>query len=84
MKLETIEIPEIIHRKIIVSGSLMEKEEYHGQYPPTNNPIVKGKWWDSDQEQDLQLSLDQKVASDLNLKIVIQLHSISMVIQLKE
>ncbi len=39
------------------------------EYPPTNNPIVKGKWWDSDQKKNLQLSLDQKVASDLNLKI---------------
>ena len=33
--------------------------------PPTNNPIVKGKWWDSDQKKNLQLSLDQKVANDL-------------------
>ena len=37
--------------------------------PPSNNPIVKGKWWDSDQNDNLQLSLDHKVAKDLNLKI---------------
>ena len=37
--------------------------------PPSNNPIVKGKWWDLDQNDNLQLSLDHKVAKDLNLKI---------------
>ncbi len=37
--------------------------------PPTNNPIVMGKWWDSDKEYKLKLSLDYKVASDLKLKI---------------
>ena len=37
--------------------------------PPSNNPIVKGKWWNSDQNDNLELSLDHKVAKDLNLKI---------------
>ena len=37
--------------------------------PPSNNPIVEGKWWDSDQNDNLQLSLDHKVAKDLKLKI---------------
>ena len=37
--------------------------------PPTNNPIVMGKWWDSDKEYKLKLSLDYKVANDLKLKI---------------
>ena len=37
--------------------------------PPSNNPIVKGKWWTSDQSDNLQLSLDHKVATDLKLKI---------------
>ncbi len=37
--------------------------------PPINNPITKGKWWDSDKESDLKISLDFKVASDLNLRI---------------
>ncbi len=37
--------------------------------PPSNNPIVKGKWWHSDQNNNLELSLDQKVADDLKLKI---------------
>ena len=37
--------------------------------PPSNNPIIKGKWWTSDQSDNLQLSLDHKVATDLKLKI---------------
>ena len=37
--------------------------------PPSNNPIIKGKWWTSDQNDNLQLSLDHKVATDLKLKI---------------
>ena len=37
--------------------------------PPSNNPIVKGEWWNSDKKSKLQLSLDYKVANDLKLKI---------------
>ena len=37
--------------------------------PPSNNPIIKGKWWTLDQSDNLQLSLDHKVATDLKLKI---------------
>ena len=37
--------------------------------PPTNNPVVKGKWWNSDYKNSLKLSLDSKVANDLKLKI---------------
>ncbi len=37
--------------------------------PPSNNPIVKGKWWNSDENNKLELSLDHKVANDLKLKI---------------
>ena len=37
--------------------------------PPINNPIVKGEWWDLDKENNLKLSLDKKVAKDLNLQI---------------
>ncbi len=37
--------------------------------PPSNNQIVKGKWWYSDNNKNLELSLDQKVANDLKLKI---------------
>ena len=37
--------------------------------PPLNNPVVKGKWWDKDEKNKLQLSLDYKVANDLKLKI---------------
>ena len=37
--------------------------------PPSNNPIVRGKWWNSDKKSKLQLSLDYKVANDLKLKI---------------
>ena len=40
-----------------------------GSNPPSNNPIIKGKWWKSDQSDNLQLSLDHKVATDLKLKI---------------
>ena len=39
------------------------------KYPPTNNPVVKGKWWDDDDNDYLKLSLDSKVADNLNLKI---------------
>ncbi len=39
------------------------------KYPPVNNPVVKGKWWDDDNNNYLKLSLDSKVADDLNLKI---------------
>ena len=37
--------------------------------PPFNNPVIKGKWWDKDEINKLQLSLDYKVANDLKLKI---------------
>ena len=37
--------------------------------PPSNNPVVKGKWWNVDDGDNLKLSLDSKVANDLNLKI---------------
>ena len=37
--------------------------------PPFNNPVTFGKWWDFDDENTLQVSLDQKVADDLNIKI---------------
>ena len=37
--------------------------------PPTNNPVVKGKWWSSDDKNNLKLSLDSKVANDLKLRI---------------
>ncbi len=37
--------------------------------PPSNNPIAKGKWWNSDQNDNLLLSLDHKVANNLKLKI---------------
>ena len=39
------------------------------QNPPLNNPIIKGKWWERDEKNKLQLSLDYKVATDLKLKI---------------
>ena len=37
--------------------------------PPANNPVVKGKWWNEDKQDELMLSLDYKVADDLKLKI---------------
>ena len=37
--------------------------------PPFNNPVVKGEWWNSDEKNNLKLSLDYKVAKDLKLKI---------------
>ena len=37
--------------------------------PPSNNPVIKGRWWDKDEKNKLKLSLDYKVANDLNLKI---------------
>ncbi len=38
--------------------------------PPLNNPITKGKWWDNNQnEEELLISLDSKIAKDLNVKL---------------
>ena len=37
--------------------------------PPTNNPVVRGKWWDAENSENLEISLDSKVAKDLKLKI---------------
>ena len=37
--------------------------------PPINNPVLKGEWWNEDDENKLKLSLDSKVANDLKLKI---------------
>ena len=37
--------------------------------PPFNNPVIKGEWWEKDEKDKLQLSLDYTVANDLNLKI---------------
>ncbi len=37
--------------------------------PPSNNPVVEGKWWNLDDTNNLKISLDQKVANNLNLKI---------------
>ena len=57
-------------KKIKVIGLSMEKEEYLGlKNLHTIIQIIKGKWWHSDQNNNLELSLDQKVATDLKLKI---------------
>ena len=38
--------------------------------PPLNNPITKGKWWKNNQnEEELLISLDSKIAKDLNVKL---------------
>ena len=38
--------------------------------PPLNNPITKGKWWENNQNEDeLLISLDSKIAKDLNVKL---------------
>ncbi len=38
--------------------------------PPLNNPITKGKWWKNNQnEEELLISLDSKIAKDLNIKL---------------
>ena len=38
--------------------------------PPINNPITKGKWWEKNQnEEELLISLDSKIAKDLNVKL---------------
>lgn len=36
---------------------------------PFNNEITKGRWWKKDDSTNLMISLDQKVANDLGLKI---------------
>ncbi len=38
--------------------------------PPLRNPITKGKWWENNQnEEELLISLDSKIAKDLNVKL---------------
>ncbi len=36
---------------------------------PIDNPIVAGKWWDLSKSNNLQISLDAKVAKDFNIKL---------------
>ncbi len=37
---------------------------------PLNNPITKGKWWENNKnEEELLISLDSKIAKDLNVKL---------------
>jgi len=36
---------------------------------PNDNPIVKGEWWDLTKPNHLQISLDAKVAKDLNIEL---------------
>ena len=37
--------------------------------PPFNNQIIKGNWWEKDEQNNLQVSLDYNVANDLKLQI---------------
>ena len=37
--------------------------------PPVDNPIIDGSWWDLTKPDRLQISLDAKVAKDLNIKL---------------
>ena len=37
--------------------------------PPSNNPIVEGKWWNSENKNSLTISLDATIAKDLKLKL---------------
>jgi putative ABC transport system permease protein len=36
---------------------------------PEDNPLVAGKWWDLDKPNQLQISLDAKVARDFNIQL---------------
>ncbi len=36
---------------------------------PKDNPILKGEWWDLTKPNQLQISLDAKVAKDFNIKL---------------
>ena len=36
---------------------------------PKDNPILKGNWWDLSKPNELQISLDAKVAKDFNIKL---------------
>ena len=36
---------------------------------PKDNPLVKGRWWDLTKSDQLQISLDSKVANDFNIQI---------------
>ena len=36
---------------------------------PKDNPLVKGQWWDLTKPDQLQISLDAKVATDFNIQI---------------
>ena len=37
--------------------------------PPKDNPILEGEWWDLSKSDQLQISLDAKVAKDLNIQL---------------
>ncbi len=37
--------------------------------PPKDNPILDGEWWDLSKSDQLQISLDAKVAKDLNIQL---------------
>ena len=37
-------------RRTIVFGLLTERDEYLGPKPPSNNTVLKGKWWYLDKE----------------------------------
>ena len=37
--------------------------------PPKDNPILQGNWWDLNKPDQLQISLDGKVAKDLGIKL---------------
>ena len=36
---------------------------------PKDNPILEGEWWDLSKPNELQISLDAKVANDFNIKL---------------
>ena len=60
---------ELVDNKNNSFGLLTVKEEYPGPKPPPNNPVIEGKWWEQDEKNKLQISLDSKVAKNLKLKI---------------
>ena len=37
--------------------------------PPKDNPILEGEWWDLSKSDQLQISLDAKVAKDFNIQL---------------
>ncbi len=46
-----------------------ERRSSWAEYIPEDNPIIKGEWWDLSNPDQLQISLDAKIARDFNIQL---------------